>query len=192
MSADERPGPGDATRLGDVKAPGEPTLVIGLTGPIGCGKSTVAAWLGELGATVVDADLVAREVVEPGEPALAVEYGDRALALGRDDVPMADRLVYARARLQTGRAADALADAELALAGRAAGEGSCLCHGGQILSGPGEVKGRLDGGRGRDRGGRRRRADGADAGPRRRGGAEGARSAARRACPPGVPGGACR
>lgn len=51
--------------------PGEPTLVIGLTGPIGCGKSTVAGWLGDLGATIVDADLVAREVVEPGEPALA-------------------------------------------------------------------------------------------------------------------------
>jgi dephospho-CoA kinase len=50
--------------------PGEPTLVIGLTGPIGCGKSTVAAWLGDLGAALVDADLVAREVVEPGEPAL--------------------------------------------------------------------------------------------------------------------------
>lgn len=76
-------------------APGEPTPVIGLTGPIGCGKSTVAAWLGELGATVVDADLVAREVVEPGEPALAevletfgpdVELPDGSLdraALGR-------------------------------------------------------------------------------------------------------------
>jgi dephospho-CoA kinase len=43
---------------------------IGLTGPIGCGKSTVAGWLGELGAVVVDADVVARDVVEPGEPAL--------------------------------------------------------------------------------------------------------------------------
>lgn len=49
---------------------GASTIVIGLTGPIGCGKSTVAGWLGELGAVVVDADLVAREVVEPGEPAL--------------------------------------------------------------------------------------------------------------------------
>jgi dephospho-CoA kinase len=47
------------------------TVVIGLTGPIGCGKSTIAAWLGNLGAMVIDADLVAREVVEPGEPALA-------------------------------------------------------------------------------------------------------------------------
>ncbi len=47
------------------------TVRIGITGPIGCGKSTVAGWLAELGATVVDADQVARAVVEPGEPALA-------------------------------------------------------------------------------------------------------------------------
>jgi dephospho-CoA kinase len=46
------------------------TLVIGLTGPIGCGKSTVAGWLEELGAVVVDADRIAREVTAPGEPAL--------------------------------------------------------------------------------------------------------------------------
>lgn len=46
-------------------------LVIGLTGGIGSGKSTVAALLASRGANVVDADLVAREVVEPGRPALA-------------------------------------------------------------------------------------------------------------------------
>ena len=47
------------------------TARIGLTGPIGCGKSTVAGWLGERpGVVVIDADQVAREVVEPGEPAL--------------------------------------------------------------------------------------------------------------------------
>jgi dephospho-CoA kinase len=46
-------------------------LRIGLTGPIGCGKSTVAGWLVAAGAAVVDADVVAREVTEPGEPALA-------------------------------------------------------------------------------------------------------------------------
>jgi dephospho-CoA kinase len=43
---------------------------IGLTGPIGCGKSTVAGWLEELGAQAIDADEVARAVTAPGEPAL--------------------------------------------------------------------------------------------------------------------------
>ncbi|GMK39029.1 dephospho-CoA kinase [Paenibacillus sp. CCS19] len=43
---------------------------IGLTGGIACGKSTVSAMLTELGAHIVDADRVAREVVLPGEPAL--------------------------------------------------------------------------------------------------------------------------
>ena len=44
---------------------------IGLTGPIGCGKSTVAAHLARRGAIIIDADQVARGVTEPGEPALA-------------------------------------------------------------------------------------------------------------------------
>ena len=44
---------------------------IGLTGPIGCGKSTVAGWLATRGAAIVDADALAREVTEPGQPALA-------------------------------------------------------------------------------------------------------------------------
>jgi len=52
-------------------AHGGRTVRIGLTGPIGCGKSTVTAWLGELGAVVIDADGVAREVTEPGAPGLA-------------------------------------------------------------------------------------------------------------------------
>jgi dephospho-CoA kinase len=47
-------------------------LVIGLTGPIGCGKSTVAAILAELGGTVIDADGLSREVTAPGQPLLAV------------------------------------------------------------------------------------------------------------------------
>jgi dephospho-CoA kinase len=68
---------------------------IGLTGPIGCGKSTIAGWLAELGAQVIDADRVAREVTPPGSAELAAvarEFGgsvvrpdgslDRA-ALGR-------------------------------------------------------------------------------------------------------------
>ncbi len=45
--------------------------VIGLTGGIASGKSAVAALLREKGVPVVDADRVAREVVEPGRPALA-------------------------------------------------------------------------------------------------------------------------
>jgi dephospho-CoA kinase len=46
-------------------------LLVGLTGGIGAGKSTVAGLLRERGAEVVDADAVARAVVEPGRPALA-------------------------------------------------------------------------------------------------------------------------
>lgn len=43
---------------------------IGLTGGIGSGKSTVAGMLAGLGAVVIDADAISRELVEPGEPAL--------------------------------------------------------------------------------------------------------------------------
>ncbi|RUR27327.1 dephospho-CoA kinase [Vreelandella andesensis] len=46
-------------------------MIIGLTGGIGSGKSTVARTFEELGVGWVDADDVAREVVAPGEPALA-------------------------------------------------------------------------------------------------------------------------
>jgi dephospho-CoA kinase len=59
--------------------PGEGPVVIGLTGPIGCGKSTVAAMLGELGGVVIDADDLAREVTGPGQPTLAAiqaRFGD--------------------------------------------------------------------------------------------------------------------
>lgn len=44
---------------------------VGLTGGIGSGKSTVSALLAEHGAVVIDYDLLAREAVEPGMPALA-------------------------------------------------------------------------------------------------------------------------
>ena len=60
-------------------------LRVGLTGGIGSGKSTAAAVLGGLGAVVVDADAVAREVVEPGRPALAeIEGRFGAEVLGDD------------------------------------------------------------------------------------------------------------
>lgn len=45
-------------------------MVVGLTGGIACGKSTVANMFVELGCVVIDADKVAREVVEPGEQGL--------------------------------------------------------------------------------------------------------------------------
>ena len=47
------------------------TLVVGITGGIGSGKSAVTRRLEEQGITVVDADVVARIVVEPGRPALS-------------------------------------------------------------------------------------------------------------------------
>lgn len=46
-------------------------LTVGLTGGIGSGKSTVSSLLASYGAVVVDADLLAREVVAPGTPGLA-------------------------------------------------------------------------------------------------------------------------
>ncbi|HEY0248565.1 MAG TPA: dephospho-CoA kinase [Gryllotalpicola sp.] len=56
--------------------------IVALTGGIASGKSTVSARLAELGAVVVDADKLAREVVEPGQPALeqiAAEFGPGVL-----------------------------------------------------------------------------------------------------------------
>lgn len=52
---------------------------IGLTGGIGSGKSTVAKILAEQGFPIIDADKIAREIVEPGQPALAelaLKFGD--------------------------------------------------------------------------------------------------------------------
>jgi len=46
-------------------------LNVGLTGGIACGKSTVSRMLAARGAAIVDADLIARDVVRPGQPALA-------------------------------------------------------------------------------------------------------------------------
>jgi dephospho-CoA kinase len=67
-------------------APVKPRRVIGLTGNIGSGKSTVAKMLGELGAEVIDADRVARDVVKPSLPAydeIVDEFGEGVLAEDR-------------------------------------------------------------------------------------------------------------
>ncbi len=57
-------------------------IIIGVTGRIASGKSTVSRILAGLGAVIIDADLIAREIVEPGRPALATireEFGDRVI-----------------------------------------------------------------------------------------------------------------
>ena len=57
-------------------------LLVGLTGGIATGKSTVSDVLRRLGAEIIDADLLAREVVEPGRPAFATiveEFGPGVL-----------------------------------------------------------------------------------------------------------------
>jgi dephospho-CoA kinase len=57
--------------------------LIGLTGGIASGKTAVAGRLSELGAVVVDADVLAREVVEPGTPGLAAiaeEFGPSVIS----------------------------------------------------------------------------------------------------------------
>jgi len=55
------------------------TVRIGITGPIGCGKSQIVRWLAELGVTVIDADREARTVTAPGHPvhdAIIRHFGD--------------------------------------------------------------------------------------------------------------------
>ncbi len=76
------------------------TVRIGITGPIGCGKSTVARWMGERpGVVVIDADVVAREVLESGEPALdavTARFGSDLLrADGSLDRAALGRVVFA-------------------------------------------------------------------------------------------------
>ena len=46
-------------------------MIIGLTGGIGSGKSVASDWFASQGITVIDADIVAREIVQPHQPALA-------------------------------------------------------------------------------------------------------------------------
>ena len=74
-------------------------LLVGLTGGIASGKSTVAQRLVEHGALLIDADLLAREVVEPGTPGLAAvvdRFGGGVLAAdGSLDRPALGRVVFA-------------------------------------------------------------------------------------------------
>lgn len=58
------------------------TLIIGLTGGIGSGKSVASDWFAQQGVHIVDTDIIAREVVEQGQPALTQirhSFGDWAI-----------------------------------------------------------------------------------------------------------------
>ncbi|NEC50851.1 dephospho-CoA kinase [Actinospica acidiphila] len=73
-------------------------LTVGLTGGIGAGKSEVSRLLVERGAVLIDADRIAREVVEPGTPGLAAvveAFGEEVLAEdGSLDRPRLGALVF--------------------------------------------------------------------------------------------------
>ncbi|HEX4191250.1 MAG TPA: dephospho-CoA kinase [Marmoricola sp.] len=84
------------------------TKRVGLTGGIASGKSSVSGMLAELGAVIIDGDLLAREVVEKGTPGLAAvvaEFGEGLLTPEGDlDRPAMGALVFgdeaARKRLE--------------------------------------------------------------------------------------------
>ena len=82
-----------------------PLLRVALTGGIATGKSVCLARFAELGAPVIDADVVARDVVEPGTPGLAAivdRFGPLVLdAGGRLDRRAMARLVFANAAART-------------------------------------------------------------------------------------------
>ena len=62
---------------------------VGLTGGVASGKSTVAAILADLGAVVIDADVLAREVVEPGTPGFGTAIADRVAVIVVYGIPAA-------------------------------------------------------------------------------------------------------
>ncbi|MCX8528064.1 MAG: dephospho-CoA kinase [Candidatus Nanopelagicales bacterium] len=106
---------------------------VGLTGGIGSGKSTVASLLKERGATVIDADAIARQGVEPGSETLAelvAEFGHRILredgSLNRGElaaVAFADRIATERLneimhpaiKAETARLLEAAGDAAIVI-----------------------------------------------------------------------------
>ena len=70
-------------------------LLVGLTGGIATGKSAVSEMFRALGAVIIDADVLAREVVEPGEPALA----EIARLMARDGCTREDALARIRSQM---------------------------------------------------------------------------------------------
>ncbi len=109
-------------------------LRVGLTGGIGAGKSTVARRLGELGAVLIDADVLAREVVEPGTVGLAAvveAFGRQVLRPdGTLDRPGLGRLVFtdASARMRLNAVLHPLIAARTAEVAAAAAADAVVVH----------------------------------------------------------------
>ncbi|MBE1298745.1 MAG: dephospho-CoA kinase [Alteromonadaceae bacterium] len=78
------------------------TFIVGLTGGIGSGKTTVSDLFNALGITIVDADVIAREVVAPGSDglrAIVTRFGDTILdALGHLDRAKLRTIVFSQER----------------------------------------------------------------------------------------------
>jgi len=74
-------------------------LRVGLTGGIGCGKTTVVAMLRELGCHVIEADPLAHQLIEPGQPAfdeICNEFGEQVIdSQGQIDRQKLGRIVFA-------------------------------------------------------------------------------------------------
>lgn len=72
---------------------------VGLTGGIGCGKTTIAGLFAERGVPVIDADQISRQLVEPGQPALAAiarHFGADLLVNGRLNRSKLRELIFTR------------------------------------------------------------------------------------------------
>ncbi|HZL75417.1 MAG TPA: dephospho-CoA kinase [Propionibacteriaceae bacterium] len=106
---------------------------VGLTGGIASGKSMVAAELAARGATIIDADVLAREVVEPGTPALAAileRFGTQVLKDGQLDRTRLAEIVFADpvARRDLERIVHPAVRARAAELERAAGDAAVVVH----------------------------------------------------------------
>ena len=100
LSASERhPAFDDAAVAQPARRPYAAGMVrVGLTGGIASGKSVVAEELAARGAVIIDADVLAREVVEPGTPALAAirdRFGESVIVDGRLDRAQLGKIIFA-------------------------------------------------------------------------------------------------
>ncbi len=106
---------------------------VALTGGIASGKSMVAAELAARGATIIDADVLAHEVVEPGTPALAAiidRFGEQVVAEGRLDRARLAQIVFADslARRDLEEIVHPAVRARAAELERAAGDAAIVVH----------------------------------------------------------------